>query len=217
MLGIIPAAGIGSRWGNYYKDLLPINSGEFLLNNAIETAAINFGCDKVLLVTSREKIHIHANHLSTHRPSIPVSYVLTYGARDMWQGIEPALDLFPNDNMVLIMPDTIFETDIHKNITAPLAFGVFETQEPERFSVLHNGGIVTKNPALKKDDLWYKAWGCVYWNTEVGDLWRNSDFKTYDDAFEAAIRYFGFATFDLYKYYDMANFEEYLKYIKDRY
>src|SRR5690349_694456 len=110
MLGVIPCAGIGARWGNYYKDLLPIDSGEFLLNNAIETAAMNFECDKVLLVTSKEKIGIHANHLAIHRPSIPFSFALTYGSRDMWQGIEPALDLFPNEPMVLIMPDTIFET-----------------------------------------------------------------------------------------------------------
>lgn len=211
---IIPSAGRATRFGGTLKELLPINETETPMFRAIQNAVLGMNADEIVLITSTEKISEHVKYIDKNIPyGIPISYRIQNNAQDLWGAILTGIDW--NSDGGLVMPDTV--TFINPEYTtAPIAFGVFWTQEPNRFSILSNGTIYTKRPILDDIRVHSKAWGTVEWGVEVAQYWQQTDeYAHYDDAFRDAMERFGYATYDLPYYYDLGSFKAYTDYIKE--
>lgn len=217
--GIILAAGMASRFSGVYKDLLPTDSGPGDMNCVIDhgfAALSHWGADRYIVTTNPTKIHEHTRHFGRRKFAANTIALVPMYSGEMFNSLQSALS-FASERNAMVMADTIFNYDaIPVNITAPLSFGVFRTYEPERFSVFYTNDrqqtyLVTKPVNLKGE---FKAWGCVLFNLEVAEYWRGlSPDLPYDEAFNLAMNRYGYATFDLEYYYDLANFEKYREYV----
>lgn len=218
---IIPSAGRATRFGGTLKELLPLNATDTSLKRAIDNAVIGMDADEIVLVTNKDKIWEHTNYVGTHIGfHLPIQFVPQVYNRDLLGAILTGITPYKDGGMV--MADTVTMVDAHA-ITAPLSFGVFATWQPERFSVLWDNSIVTKQEFYdceenQRYDLpAFKAWGVVLWSKEVAAYWvqHSDEYEHYDDMFRDAMYFFGYATFDLPYYYDIGTFEAYLAYLKE--
>ena len=203
-LGIIPAAGRGERWGGYMKELLPCGDSEWLLDRTVKVLAYG-GADAVLIVTRPEKVAAHMAHMRGYT-DVPVYYAI--GGDTMWESIKASF-CYPALRFWLAMPDTWFSIAPPFKIPKLPHFqtGLFTTERPERFGILHNGQIINKPTNLPAGQ--YRAWGVLCWSSSVVNLWLNTQPATYTDAFNEAIDHFGNQSFDLDEYHDMASIEDY--------
>ncbi len=214
MLAVIPAGGRADRFGGIYKECLPIGENEYLLTSALRQAQ-RLGATDFAITTRVEKIATHMGLLGRHcRDLNPQAFIQT-DADDLWGAIRLTFPL--RRESILVLPDTVFTTR-ERIPQADLAFGVFTTNEPRRFSVLSGGGILfTKSKVLTGPQ---QAWGTVYWSAEVAAYWRmwedaNGPFLSYDNAFQYAIREFGYKTFKLDSYFDLGTWGAYSGYVRN--
>lgn len=196
---IIPAAGRAERFGGVRKELLPLSAtpGDCALRRAVERAAP----DPVVIVTRLDLIAAHARALD----GLAVTYSIQQHGGDLWGAILTALD---DCDGGLLLPDTVWEGYVPQQIDAPIVFGVFSTDEPQRYSVLREGKIHTKIAHPRRQ----QAWGCVLWQASAARLMRASAFKHYDRAFEAAMG-LGYATFPISAYHDLGSFPAYQRWM----
>lgn len=199
MLAIIPAGGKAERFHGIYKDLLPLGDGRTLLSETLRRAEA-MGCTRAVVVTSAEKAAAHERALSGTDATLLVST-----GKGLWAAIESTFII--RSDALLLLPDTVF-TPIDTIPAAPLSFGVFPTAEPERFSVVRGGTIVTKQPGPPS-----LAWGCVAWSVAVADWWQGQAFSHYDDAFRGAMREFGHRTFRIAGYEDFGAWPQYRAFV----
>jgi len=206
-MGIIPAAGKGSRWGGFAKELLPIGEKEWLLERTIKT----LDCDANLIITSPEKISQHI--MATQHLPYNIAFSLQKHEQDIWGAIKTSFPYSYEYNL-FSMPDTIIPSvnAFPEVLTNPFYLGVFETKIPERFGVLLDRQVVNK---VKLEQGTYRAWGTLIWSKEVVDYWKSVKIDNYTDAINLAIQKFGLETFPLRYYYDLANWEEYSNYVKE--
>lgn len=216
---IIPAAGKATRFGGTLKELLPLNSTDTSLRRAIDNAVIGMDADEVIVVTNAEKIGEHTRYIGTHLGFNNIQYVPQVYDRDLLGAILTGISRYHDGGMV--MADTVTMVDAH-DVTAPLSFGTFWTREPERFSVLWNNSIATKqqfyDDTVDRNELPpFKAWGVVMWSREVAEYWieHSNNYEHYDDMFRDGMERYGYATFDLPYYYDLGSFTAYLHYLKE--
>lgn len=207
---IIPAGGKATRFGGTLKELLPINATDTPLLRALQNAVIGFDADEVLVISSLDKIKEHAYYVGRNMAHAApfIRYSITT-SDNLWEALD---DVMPLHDGGIVLADTVTFVE-PQQITAPLVFGVFKTFQPERFSVIRNDTIITKQPMLNAGHS--LAWGVVLWSKEVVDYWRKHQYETYDDAFRDAMRVFGYATFDLPYYYDLGSFEAYVEFLKE--
>lgn len=219
---IIPAAGKATRFGGTMKELLPLNATDTPLKRAIDNAVIGMDADEVVIVTSKDKIWEHMNYVSRNVAfHLPIQYVPQVYDRDLLGAILTGIS--PYNDGGLVLPDTVTMVDAH-GFTAPLSFGVFETFEPERFSVICGGTIHTKKKLEPNECInqafttTHRAWGVVMWSKEVAEYWieHSDEYEHYDDMFRAAMKRYGYGTFDLPYYYDLGSFDTYVAYLKER-
>ena len=207
-LGVIPSAGKGSRWGGYYKELLPIGNRRWLIDRAVHSMYFG-GAEKVLVVSNPEKIGVHAKQLSKY---IKVFFSTQRLHRDVYGAVYESLG-FAKDINLFAMPDTIYPADCFKRDFSSSYFwlGCFETDEPERFGVLYEDKIHDKCEDFKGTI--QNAWGVLVWHKKVADYWLSQDIKTNHDAINMAMKWFGYKTFKLDYYYDIMNWEKYVEFI----
>jgi len=202
MLGIIPAAGEGSRWGGYYKEFLYVDD-ECLIDRCIRSMRM---ASRVCIVSSEAKLVAHVHHLKRHDNLL---YCTQRGGMDIWGAIYEALPFAESINL-FAMPDTFFPDDAFiREFPAPFTLGVFETDMPERFGCILDGVVVNKRPLRPPQH----AWGTMVFHKEVSDFWLDISPISYTDAINEAITEFGLATYPLDYYYDMASFEDYRRLI----
>jgi MobA-like NTP transferase domain len=204
-LGIIPAAGNGSRWGGYYKELLPCGEGEWLLDRCAN-AMINGGADAVLVVTRPDKVGVHSAHLDG-LVNVPVFYAMnTDPDGDMWGSIVKSFD-YPADDYLFAMPDTYFPMDGFSRWDGRgFGMGLFETNAPERFGVLVDNVVVNK-VSLRPGN--YRAWGLLFWEKYHVDYWLEHQPADYTQAINRALQISPENIVDLNYYYDFATFSDY--------
>ena len=198
---IIPAAGSATRFGGVRKELVQFTEApsDTPLMRAV---ARGLELGRVTVVTSVANAAQHARALA----DLPVDLrVRSTGADDLWHSILAGLD---EDDGALLLADTVWDGYIPRQLDAAIVFGVFQTDEPERFSTLRAGRIVTKQPSLRRE----AAWGCVLWRREAAALWRRERFDTYDAAFQAAMG-LGYATFPIAGYNDLGTFAAYRRWM----
>lgn len=200
MRAILPAGGRAERFGGVMKELLPIGEGQTLLSAAIARARA-LGATSVAVVTSAEKAAIHERVLAGQGVDLIVA-----SNCGLWGALRAALRPEPG---MLILPDTVWATTATIP-RAPLAFGVFETDEAWRYSVFQDGRIITK-PAGASRGL---AWGCVAWSIDTAAWWLRNGADDYDAAFNDAIPYFGCATFPITGYHDLGTWAAYRRYLE---
>ena len=210
MLGIIPCAGEGSRWGRFHKELLPIGPEVWLIDNCLESMKLA-GVRKFCIITSANKVHTHTQHfLKEKYNNCDIFYVVQKEQSDIWGAIKESLPYAEEINL-FAMPDTLFDkTAMQKRIHAgPLAafnLGTFNTRQPERFGVLLEGRVINK---ARLPEASYSAWGAMIWNKAVVESWLRSDPRDYTRAINQAITEFGCETFDLNYYYDFSTWSDF--------
>lgn len=212
MIAVIPAAGDCARFRGIPKECLPDRSGIPLIESAIARANW-MGCDHAVVVTSTTKSALHERLLDFHGVTIIHQADHSPG---LWGAIRCTFP-FRQDSL-LVLPDTVFEEPVGGlRMERPMAFGLFETKNPGRFSVFQDGRILTKNDILQGTQL---AWGCVAWKKEVIDFWEKreviDEYEDYDPAFQHAAANFGFDTFDIANYRDLGTFEDYREYLTEK-
>jgi hypothetical protein len=209
-LGIIPAAGKASRFDNIYKEFLPHNQGQTMIQRV---ASAMYNMDVIQVITNQEKIQFHANHLNKIDN---VVFSLQKQNLDIWGAIIESFPLAARHN-VFAMPDTCFPSKIIDDVIEDhFSIGYFETEKPERYGVLTENGIVNKTamPPGK-----YSAWGVLCWSAAVVDFWLKDidNIKTYTQAFNRAIDKFGFKLHKMDYYYDFASLKDYTDYMVGNY
>jgi UTP-glucose-1-phosphate uridylyltransferase len=213
---IIPAGGQATRFNGIIKELLPIDlEGTTALLNILRLAQ-KVGANEIRLISNELKKAIHTHYIRTiayrQIPS-PISVHITKDYdKDLWSGIRKYLHKIQRGG--LLLPDTITDFFVPEQ-TKGITFGVFDTHEPERFSIIENDRILTK--PKNKPAGYYKAWGVVLWSAEATQymLKETYDSKTYDEAFQSVMDTFGYSTFPLHYYYDIGTMETYMQYILD--
>ena len=187
------------------KEMLPIRDGVTCLENAIQVA------NKIgdpIVISNVSKLPLHASLIDApimlQRSNEPELYgAIRTGLQSGYEG-------------GLILADTVTDfSTMDIDTEADICFGVFRTAEPERFSVLLEDRIATKEK-LPGWDNYYQAWGVVLWSRRVSDFLLTIKDVHYDRAFEQAIQRFGgYSTFPLHYYYDLGTFDSYVDYIAD--
>lgn len=203
ILGIVPAGGNSDRFGGYPKELLPIGKGQILIDRTI--TALNFGgAEKIVILSSAEKIGLHAKHLGT-------GFYYSVKRDDiLWHSIMATFSYGADWNL-FAMPDTYYPQDVFDKPEmhqTDFNIGTFETIYPERFGVLIDGEIRDKE---KLGAGVYTAWGVLSWSKRVFKFWLDNiaDIKTHTDAFNLAIKEFGYSKYNMEYYHDMASWEDY--------
>lgn len=214
MLGIIPAAGEGSRWGVFHKELLPIGKEIWLIDSTLE--AMKFaGADKFCIVTSPNKIHTHVQHFKHERYNeFNIFYVIQKYQMDIWGAIKSALP-YTDDENLFGMPDTLYPIKIFGKLLEDqneISFGVFKTKEPKRFGVFVGDVIFNKDQGLPDGE--YDAWGTFKFSKGVVSLWNSMPIETYTDALNTAIQYTTHGRCPMDYYLDFADWDRYLDYME---
>ena len=157
MLGIVPAAGAGSRLQPlaFSKEMLPVGStfdehgverpkavSEFLVERMLHA-----GADRICFVISPEKTDIipyYARHTASRR----FCYVVQERPEGLCDALFRALQVMRDDDQILVgLPDTVwFPLDGFTLLPgSELSFLLFPVDEPQRFdAVLTADGVVTE-------------------------------------------------------------------------
>ena len=217
--GIIPAAGMGTRWGNFTKELLPFGDNYWLIDYCIDAMLLG-EVDRICIISSPEKINTHVQHfLKDKYKDIDIFYVIQKKGLDMWAAVEVALP-FTTEVNYFGMPDTIFNKNCFKimkqNTDLEFIMGTFLTTRPENFGVWWDNKIVNKiSLSLTNPETIYTAWGNFLFTDNIVNLWNIKNIKTYTEAINIAIEEYGFNQASLEYYYDFQNWDEYKKYIQE--
>lgn len=215
--GVIPVAGKGSRWGGYYKELLPTGKDEWFLDRTISSMK-EAGADKICVVTAIEKMTTHATHIKEKYDG--VFYVIQRESTDIWGAMKESLPFATLINL-FAMPDTYFPKDtfsdavddFNENFETDFYLGIHETYNPERFGVIVNDVVKNKSTTLPKD-VAYPAWGTLLWTRRVAEFWMGRPQASYTDAINSAMAEFRWGLFEMEYYYDMARWEDYNDFIR---
>ncbi len=229
---IIPAGGKAVRFNGMLKDMLPIDDiGTTALEGTLDRAFSLYDTRQVILITNTAKWYLHDEftrmYIKKHNLPKNAINLLMKGnnVNTLWDAILQGLHSIPNGVPGgLMLPDTItrFNVDhaLTNTINAGITFGLFDTYEPERFSVVEDNQIYTK---VRKCytiacDTPYKAWGVVLWSAHahlvmMQHYWRETE---YDVVFSKIMADLGYNTFDLDYYYDIGTLEAYINYKADK-
>jgi hypothetical protein len=204
-IGIVPAAGVGKRWGYYPKFLLPCGEREWLLDRTIRAMP----CENVIVIVCKET----ASSVSEHIRGCELSQnVIFLERKDDWsllRSVRAAMRV-DADFYYFAMPDTywpslIFETMGKSGIT----LGVHYTEMPERFGMLRGDRVVDKKHGSPGH-----AWGVLGWDRGVRDLWLHARIETHTQAINLAIQECGLRTVTMDYYYDMASWKDYVAFVE---
>lgn len=214
--GFVTAAGKGSRWGLYYKELLPVCNNSWLLDESIKRLE-NAGVDEVIIITTPEKVTTHSTHLRD-RFDIPISYVMQRG-NELWGAIRTAC-LHSGDINLLTMSDTLPSKDCFDFNYKGYDFGLgaFLTSEPERFGVITKeaGKLVVKDK-YKAEGVAH-AWGTFWFSKTIAYDWlHRKELENYTDGINYALHNFNYEVIDFGRYYDMADFIRYKEFLNDKF
>jgi hypothetical protein len=203
---IIPAAGDAVRYGGIPKELLPISETDCSLTNAVKLAQ---GLGDPVIISNPHKEYFHRKALDRAHLICEIVVRQDYQHKDLWGSIERGLELERAGGLILADTVTLFNA-AHTFQTAPLEFGIFETKEPERFSIVTPEGIYTKHKSPPGN----QAWGMMLWNADVTNFLLGLEVDHYDRAFESAMHHFNWKAFPLSFYHDLGTFKAYREFLE---
>jgi glucose-1-phosphate thymidylyltransferase len=189
-LGIVPAAGVGSRLSPYRapKELIQVGyqsvNGQVLPKAAVEhilTSMNDGGVDSAFLVLSPAKWEVFRYLGSGQHLGMELAYLCQETPRGMPYALDLAYPFMVDRKVCMGMPDTILTPDdcfgrlldFHEATGADLSLGVFSTTTPECFApVLIEPGTnrvmaIVDKPALPPAS---NTWGIVAWSPSFTEL-----------------------------------------------
>jgi hypothetical protein len=206
-IGIVPAAGMGSRWGGYSKFLLPCGDREWLLDRTIRVFP---NVDKVVVTYNEFTMESIVEHLVRTKLSDLVSMKENANMEKDFYGSMLVGMAEEADYYYFAMPDTFFPARTF-SLMPPygISLGVHRTETPERYGVIRDGKVVNKEPGEPG-----LAWGVLGWDKDVRDLWLASDVDTYTDAINLALESCEVKLIPMLYYYDFATWFDYVEFIR---
>lgn len=156
VIGIIPAAGMGSRLFPYNggKELLPVGTQYVSINGKEEErpkiisqyvieAMAEAGVEHIIIVTRPAKHGLMGLHLDGRQYGVRISYIVQHPA-SMAHSIDLAYDWIKNATVIMGMPDTIASPndcikqliEHHRKDQAELSLGLFPTDKPHKFGMI---------------------------------------------------------------------------------
>ena len=206
-IGIVPAAGLATRWGYYPKFLLPCGDREWLLDRTIKAMP----ADKIIVVYGDDTGPEIAHHLG--RQGLTDNIVLRPNDRmdlDFFGSILAGIEDYA-DYYYFGMPDTYWPLDVFPKMgERGITLGVHYTENSQRYGMIRDGIVINKQ--LGEPGM---AWGLLGWNTEVRDLWLHSRLENYTDAINLAMQECKTQIVPMDYYYDMASFSDYVDFLKE--
>lgn len=185
LIGIIPAAGAGSRLFPYNsgKELLPVGSQPISINGKTEErpkivsqyvieAMAEAGVKHVIIVTRPAKHALMGLHLDGSQYGIRISYIVQHPV-SMVHSIDLAYDWVKSSTVVLGMPDTIVSPnncikqliEHHNKDGAELSLGLFPTDKPSKFGMIKTDdrSNITYHADKPKQTTATSLWGLAAW------------------------------------------------------
>lgn len=156
VIGIIPAAGTGSRLFPYNggKELLPVGAKRVSINDKEEQrpkivsqyvieAMAEAGIEHIIIVTRPAKHGLMGLHLDGSQYGVNISYIVQHPA-SMAHSIDLAYNWIKTATVVMGMPDTIVSPsncikqllELHLKDKADLSLGLFPTDKPYKFGMI---------------------------------------------------------------------------------
>jgi glucose-1-phosphate thymidylyltransferase len=192
VVGIIPAAGIGSRLFPYNggKELLPVGSQLIsvdgkeeerpkIVSQYVIEAMAEAGVEHIIIVTRPTKHSLMGLHLDGSQYGVHISYIIQHPV-SMAHSIDLAYDWVKSSTVVMGMPDTIVLPnncikqllEHHREDGAELSLGLFPTDKPHKFGMIKtgtDGGITYHQDKPGRTDA--KAmWGLAAWEPSFTQL-----------------------------------------------
>ena len=139
-IGVLPAAGTGSRWGHYPKFLLPCGDREWLLDRAVRA----FPCKQTAVICSEETfepVRAHLARCGLLKNTIMLTQVEDW---DIYGAMHAAMLNCEADYYYFAMPDTYTPLEAFKHFEGEFTLGVHYTTMPERYGMIRQGRVVNK-------------------------------------------------------------------------
>jgi glucose-1-phosphate thymidylyltransferase len=185
LIGIIPAAGQGSRLFPYNggKELLPVGSQILEINGRQENrpkiisqyaieAMIEAGVEHIIIVTHPTKHGLMGLHLDGSQYGTHISYIVQHPG-SMAHSIDLAYHWVKDATVIMAMPDTIIAPsncikqllDSHQKDQAVLSLGLFPAERPHKAGMIktdtENNVIYHKDKPAETDAT--MMWGVTAW------------------------------------------------------
>jgi glucose-1-phosphate thymidylyltransferase len=233
MIGIIPAAGKGSRLSfPFSKELLPLlDRGSFypIIQSSID-AMRKVGIKKIIIIVNYQKSDLLKFLGNGSRFDLQIVYVVQEEPTSLPQALLEAVKITGDEEVLFLMPDTIilpndFLTVFCNKINPlfPINIGCFKTSTPEKYAMISEENSIVdfieeKNP----NSILKWMWGFWYWNKEFSSFLRNYIFQSiYDseitlsevaDSFLREKKIYSVKLHD-YRYRDLGTFDEIIEYM----
>lgn len=174
-IGLIPAAGKGSRLGLAFpKELLPIPLRDeyfpVILSNILALKKIDI--IEIIIIINSEKTEIMKYLGNGSRWKVKIDYCVVEEPISLPDSLSRAFNLIENREVFFLMADTFIENDdflinFNKRVSNDfeISLGCFYTNNPSKFATLgHTNGIVDFCEEKNANSLSNIMWGFWRWN-----------------------------------------------------
>lgn len=192
IIGLIPAAGIGSRLYPYTgaKELLPIGSQSLTINGKKEErpkivsqyvveAMVHAGVSRIIFIISQHKDDLMKLYRDGRQYGIDICYLYQEKPQGMARALNLARNWVGDATVLLGMPDTVvmpkacfsYLLAVHRSKDADLTLGLFPTRKPYKFGMVKTdraGRIIYHVDKPKKTNL-KMMWGIACWERTFTD------------------------------------------------
>lgn len=193
IIGVIPAAGRGSRLAPYpgSKELFPIGYQDYDVDGQTQKRPkavsqylienmISAGIKRLFCIIGDGKWDIPKYYGDGSRFGVTISYLYQEKLAGMPQAINLIRPWINDEDIMFGMPDTIIEPKnvfqrlnaFHQETSADLTLGLFETSTPQKFGMVEldsEKNVVSTIDKPATTDL-TSMWGCACWSRKFGDL-----------------------------------------------
>lgn len=193
MIGVIPAAGKGSRLGlPFSKELLPLldkNSFYPIIQSSIEAMKSN-GIKKIIIIINHHKSDLIKFLGNGQKFNLVLIYVVQQEPTSLPQALLEAVKISGDEDILFLMPDTlILPNDFLKeffkkmNHNFPINLGCFITNQPHKFAMISEKNSIVdfieeKNPNSKLT--W--MWGFWHWKGSFSEHLKHYNFTFKEDS-----------------------------------
>ena len=203
VIGVIPAAGLGSRLDPYpvAKELLPLGWQDWPVDGRSEKrpkvvsqfafeSLIEAGATRMVMVINDRKADLIRYYSDGSRWNVGVGYVHQAEARGLPFAIATALPFLANATVILGLPDTVVQPHgclaglmrWHRNQRSPdgngpaLTLAAFPADNPQKLGMiaLDSEGRVTQHEEKPKVTSMTLMWAAAIWEPEFTELLRQT-------------------------------------------
>jgi len=148
-VGVLPAAGVSSRWNGTFKELLPIGENRWVIDSAIDALKKSL-VSEIIIVSSPTKIQAHVEHFRKGKyKNLNIRFVIQYKPDGLLDAIKLAVNTAIDSRIYFAMPDTVISETAFGDASIKtigydsiynLNLGYFYTNTPSRFGIINNIG-----------------------------------------------------------------------------